>query len=214
MSLRRLVFLGPPGAGKGTYARFLSPLLGVPHISVGQLLREEIAGESELAKDMRAFVSAGKLLPTPIISTVLGARLEKEDAASGFILDGFPRTASQVETLDELTAIDAALLLELPRDVLIQKVLARLECTGCGRGYNTAHVVSGDMDMPAMLPAVDGICDDCGSQLCERSDDTEETLAERLQTYEDETSGVIVEFASRGQLKRVDITRDLEAVGL
>eukprot|EP00250_Pteridium_aquilinum_P005025 c15188_g1_i1 orf=478-1200(-) len=186
----KLVFLGCPGVGKGTYARMLSARLGVLHIAMGDLVREELLKSTPEAQKLKGIVNQGKLVSDDIVLNLLSNRLLKassENKRNGFILDGFPRTRSQAEILDQLTEIDLVINLRLREDVLISKCLGRRICSGCGNIFNLADIdvqaESGSprIIMPAMLPPPA-----CIPKLTVREDDTEEVIRERLHIYDQE----------------------------
>lgn len=182
----KLVFLGCPGVGKGTYARMLSDRLGIPHIAMGDLVREELHKTTPDARKLKDMVNQGKLLSDEIVLNLLSNRLLKasEIGEEGFILDGFPRTRSQAEILDQLTEIDLVVNLKLREDVLILKCLGRRICSGCGNNFNLADIDVQGIEgsprilMPAMLPPPA-----CLSKLTVREDDTEDVVRERLRIY-------------------------------
>lgn len=190
------VFLGCPGVGKGTYATRLSSLLGVPHISTGDLVRHQLSSHGPLSAQLAAIVNQGKLLSDEIIIDMLSKRLEdaQTKGETGFILDGFPRTLRQAEILEKVTDIDLVINLKLREEALIAKCLGRRICSECGRNYNVACIDIKDKDgsnrmyMPPLLPPPQ-----CESKLITRSDDTEEVVKERIRVY-DEMSRPVEEF--------------------
>ncbi|PIA32052.1 hypothetical protein AQUCO_04600016v1 [Aquilegia coerulea] len=180
------VFLGCPGVGKGTYAGRLSSLLGVPHISTGDLVRHELSSSGPLSQELAQIVNQGKLLSDEIIFRLLSKRLKAGEAngESGFILDGFPRTIKQAETLEKVTHVDLVINLKLREDVIIEKCLGRRICSQCGGNFNVASIdIKGEnggrgMVMAPLLPPPN-----CESKLITRSDDTEDVVKERLRIY-------------------------------
>ncbi|XP_073020860.1 LOW QUALITY PROTEIN: probable adenylate kinase 6, chloroplastic [Primulina eburnea] len=202
------VFLGCPGVGKGTYATRLSSLLGVPHISTGDLVRHQLSSHGPLSAQLAAIVNRGKLLSDEIIIDMLSKRLEdaQTKGETGFILDGFPRTLRQAEILDKVTDIDLVINLKLREEALIAKCLGRRICSECGRNYNVACIDIKDKDgsnrmyMPPLLPP-----SQCESKLITRSDDTEEVVKERIRVY-DEMSRPVEEFYRNcGKLLEFDL---------
>jgi adenylate kinase len=195
-----LVLLGPPGAGKGTQARRLTEERGLPQLSSGDMLRAEIAGGGELGRQAAAVVKAGRLMPDEIMTGIISKRIDAEDCAGGFILDGFPRTTAQAEALDALLAskgmaLDAVLLVEVDEEALVERISGRSICRRCGEGYH-------DSFKP---PAVAGRCDKCGASDFERRpDDSAETVRERLRVYRGQTEPVLPYYESKGLLCRVD----------
>jgi len=189
----RLVFLGPPGVGKGTYASAISKKYGIPHISTGDIFREEIKKGSELGKKVKSYVDAGKLVPDDIVIEVVKRRLSMDDCKKGFILDGFPRTLAQAEALDKITKIDLALNFVAPDEVIIERISGRRVCLKCGAIY---HVVY-------MPPKVRGVCDKCGGSLIQREDDKPEVVKERLAIYRERFSPIIDYYKKKGILVEV-----------
>ncbi len=189
----RIVILGPPGSGKGTYASRLTKILGVPHISTGDMVREEIKAQTELGKKIKEYSDRGELVPDEIIISLLAERLEKPDAQEGFILDGFPRTLRQAEALEEISKIDLVINLNVPDEIIIQRLSNRLICKQCGAIYNRL----------TLKPKVDGICDICGGELYQREDDKPEVIQERLKVYRKSTEPLIEYYRKKGLLKDV-----------
>ena len=196
---KNLIFLGPPGAGKGTLSEPLKAAEKLIHISTGDILRAEIAAGSELGKSAKAIMDEGKLVPDQIVADMVAARISQEDCAIGFILDGFPRTVAQAELLKESSEkcgrpIEAVVLFDVPRDILIQRLTARLICRSCKASFNKIFA----------KPAKDGICDHCGGELYQRSDDSLETAENRLKVYEEQTAPLIGYYKERGLLYTID----------
>ncbi|MDQ3766199.1 MAG: adenylate kinase [Actinomycetota bacterium] len=195
----RLVIFGPQGAGKGTQGSLISEEWGIPAISTGDIFRWKIAQHTELGRDVKEYVDNGDLVPDRLTIRLVRDRLAQEDTSSGWLLDGFPRNIGQAEALERLTAdlgaeLEAALLLEIPEEVSLHRILGRTVCSGCGRNY---HV-----DVP---PEEDSICDLCGGEVVERSDDNDkEAIRRRLRTYYDETAPLADFYEERGLLRRID----------
>lgn len=187
------IFLGPPNAGKGTAASRVAPIREVPHISTGDLLRENIKQETEVGLKAKEFMDKGELVPDEIIIEVLKQRLEKEDCGKGFILDGFPRTAEQAQKLQEMTNIDMVVSLNVPDEILVERAATRIFCTKCGEGYNTRGIPTQKQ----------GICDKCQSPVARRPDDEPETAKKRIQTYKEKTQPLIDFYKNLGILKEV-----------
>ncbi|CDP04334.1 unnamed protein product [Coffea canephora] len=202
------VFLGCPGVGKGTYAARLSTLLGVPHISTGDLVRHELSSQGPLSSQLAEIVNQGKLLSDEIIINLLSKRLEAGEAngETGFILDGFPRTIRQAEILEGVTDIDLVINLKLREEALLAKCLGRRICSECGGNYNVACIdIKGEdgspqMQMPPLLPPPN-----CESKLITRSDDTEEVVKERLRVYNEMSRPVEEFYRRRGKLLEFDL---------
>jgi len=202
----KLIFLGPPGVGKGTYASRISPKMGIPHISTGDLLRAEVKDETELGKKAKEYMDAGNLVPDDLVIDMLKNRIEKPDAEKGFILDGFPRTIPQAESLDKVTDIDAVVNIILRDEILIKKIAARRVCRNCGDIYNVVHIKEDGLDMPPLLPKEEGKCDKCGGSLYQRDDDKEETVKDRLEVYERQTAPLIIFYKKRGLIIDIKVT--------
>ncbi len=198
----RLVFIGPPGIGKGTYASILSRKYGIPHISTGDIFREEIAKGSELGKKVKEYVEKGLLVPDEIVIEVVRQRLSQPDCAKGFILDGFPRTLKQAEALDSMTKLDAAILFQAPVEVIIERVSGRLICPKCGAIYHIKW-------RPPKKP---GVCDVCGTQLIRRKDDEPEVVRRRYEIYLQTFSPIIEYYRGKSILIEVNASRQAEEV--
>ncbi|HZN55399.1 MAG TPA: adenylate kinase [Candidatus Polarisedimenticolaceae bacterium] len=203
----RVVLMGPPGVGKGTQAARLKTLLGVPHVSTGDILRASMQERSALGNKVRGFVESGRLVPDALMGELIGERLQREDAAPGFILDGFPRTLEQVATLERVTGrlgrpLDKVLMLVAPESEIVRRLSGRRTCPSCGSVYH----------LDSKPPKAAGICDACGATLVQRPDDTEAVIRERLRIYEEQTVPVANAYRERGILAVVDGTGDLDAV--
>jgi adenylate kinase len=189
----KIVLLGPPGSGKGTYASRLTVILGVPHVSTGDMVREEIKAQTELGKKIREYSDKGELVPDEIIIRLLANRLKKSDAEKGFILDGFPRTTKQAEALGEISTIDLVINLNVPDEIIIQRLSNRISCKKCGAIYNKL----------TLKPKKEGVCDKCGGELYQRKDDKPEVVQERLNVYRRKTEPLIEYYTKKGLLKDV-----------
>jgi adenylate kinase len=189
----RIVMLGPPGSGKGTYASRLMAILGIPHISTGDLVREEIKAQTEVGGKIREYVDRGELVPDEVIIELLINRLRKTDAERGFILDGFPRTIKQAVFLDRSIKLDLVINLNVPDEVIIKRLSNRLICRRCGAIYNRL----------TLKPRVDEICDLCGGELYQREDDKPEVIIERLEVYRKSTEPLIEYYRNKGILKDI-----------
>eukprot|EP01018_Ginkgo_biloba_P030867 Gb_12239 [translate_table: standard] len=202
------VFLGCPGVGKGTYASRLSQLLGVPHIATGDLVREELAQSGPSAAELESIVNKGKLVPDDIIVNLLVKRLENSvlKGETGFILDGFPRTTSQAEILEQATEIDLVINLKLREDVLLKKCLGRRICSQCGNNFNVAAINAKEEDgRPGMYMAPLLPPPSCASKLITRADDTEEVVKERLRVYHAKSQPVEEFYRSKGKLLEFEL---------
>jgi adenylate kinase len=195
----RLVFLGPPGAGKGTQARQLAREWGVPQIATGDMLREAVAAGTPLGRQAKRIMDEGALVPDDVIVGLIAERLRQPDAAAGFILDGFPRTLGQAEALDRLLKelgqkLDAVLYFEVAEPELVRRLSGRRLCRQCQSAF---HVVSAP-------PAREGVCDRCGGELYQRDDDSEATVRNRLQVYERQTTPLLDHYRDRGLLTAIN----------
>ncbi len=194
-----LVFLGPPGAGKGTQAVGVCEKYALPHISTGDILRNEIKQQTDLGKRAKEFMDAGQLVPDEVVIGIVAARLRQPDCKKGFLFDGFPRTLLQAEALAQQTKIELVININVPDDVIIGRLSGRRVCKSCGATYHTENHKS-------------KTCDVCGGELVQRSDDTPETIANRLSVYHTQTSPLIEYYAQSGVLNTVDGTQDINDV--
>ncbi len=193
----KLIFLGAPGAGKGTQAEYISAELNIPTVSTGNIIREALAGGTEMGLKAKAFIEAGKLVPDEVVIGIIKDRLAKDDCAGGFILDGFPRTIPQAEALDEMgIAMDCVIDIEVPDDVVAGRMTGRRVCPKCGTSY---HVET-------KRPKVDGVCDYCGAELVVRKDDAPETVQDRLRVYHEQTEPLKTYYENCGKLRIIDGT--------
>jgi adenylate kinase len=203
----RLVFLGPPGAGKGTQARELAREWGVPHIATGDMLREAVAAGTPLGRQARDYMDRGALVPDEIIVRLIAERLDQGDARHGFILDGFPRTIPQAEALDRLLKdlgqpLDRVVFFNVPEDELLRRLTGRRSCPTC---QSTYHLVSAPPRQPSR-------CDKCGSALVQRPDDLEQTVRHRLKVYADQTAVLLDYYRSRDLLTAVSGQGPIDAI--
>lgn len=203
-----VVFLGPPGAGKGTQARRLAERYGVPSIATGDILREAMASGSELGRRAKAYYDRGELVPDEVMLEVVADRLRQPDTQRGFVLDGFPRTVPQAEGLDRVLErtgrrVEAAVLFQVPREALVRRLAGRWVCRAGGHVYHEVY----------SPPRVPGRCDVDGSELVQREDDRPETVERRLEVYARQTEPVVEYYRARGVLHTVDASGDPEEVG-
>ena len=203
----RTILLGPPGAGKGTQAVKIVEKYGVPHISTGDIFRENIKNGTELGKKAQEYMNKGELVPDDLVCDLATSRLLEPDCENGFLLDGFPRTVYQAEKLDEFlkehdSMIDVVLNLAVEKDELITRLTGRRVCSKCGASF---HVVN-------IPPKQEGICDVCGAELIQRKDDNEETAANRIEVYNKETKPLIDYYEKAGNIAHIDGTTGLENV--
>lgn len=200
MAKYRLMMLGPPGAGKGTQAKRLAGELGIPHISTGDMLRDARRKGTELGKKAEEYMSAGDLVPDDVVIGIVDERLKEDDAAGGFILDGFPRTLPQAEALNDMgVELDHVLNIVVADDEVIRRISGRLSCPDCGAIYHR----------DANPPAEEGVCDRCGNDgLEQRADDRPEVVKARLETYQRQTAPLIEYYRGQSVLRDVDGTGD------
>jgi len=198
--LKAIIF-GAPGAGKGTYSSRLQAKLGVDVIAMGDIFREAVKENSELGKKVKSYVEKGALVPDNVVIDVLKNRLSKVLKGKGFILDGFPRTIDQARALEGITNIDAILLLDVPDEIIIERLSARRICRKCGEVYNIRF----------LKPKMEGICDKCGGELYQRSDDNPEVIKNRLKVYKDQTEPLITFYKKKNVPFVVSGTRSLDA---
>ena len=202
-----LVLMGPPGVGKGTQAARLEESLGLPQVSTGDLLRAAQRDGSEIGQRATAFMDVGQLVPDDLVVALIARRLAEADAANGVILDGFPRTLSQAQSLDLMLAdrsrrVDRAVLLTVNERVVVDRILGRRTCPAC-------HAV---FHVSAKPPQQEGCCDECGGALVSRVDDTEEAIRTRLATYRANTEPVVGFYRSHGVLREVDGGQSVDEV--
>jgi len=202
-----IVFLGPPGAGKGTQAKILIERYGIPQVSTGDMLREHRAKGTELGKKAQEYMDKGQLVPDEIILGMVKERLSQPDCQKGFILDGFPRTVAQAEALDKLLSemgkkLDFALALIVPDDLLVERLTGRRTCKNCGMMYHIKY----------KPPKVEGKCDVCGGELYQRPDDNEETVRNRLKVYHEQTAPLIEYYKNKGILREIDGSKSIEEI--
>lgn len=203
----KIIMLGAPGAGKGTQAKMIAEKYGIPHISTGDIFRANIKNGTELGMKAKSFMDKGELVPDELTIGMLLDRVEQQDCKAGYVLDGFPRTIPQAEELDrELSKrnekIDFAVDVDVPDENIVKRMLGRRACLKCGATYHMEHIP----------PKKEGICDSCGSELVLRDDDKAETVLKRLQVYHDQTQPLIDFYTSKGILRTVDGTLDMQDV--
>jgi len=197
----KLILLGAPGAGKGTVAKQLTQLDGSVQISTGDILRGAVQAGTELGKKAEAYMKAGDLVPDDLIMGIMEERLQEDDCAKGFLLDGFPRTIPQAEALKELLTrlnieLDFAVEIDVPREVILDRLTTRRTCVDCGAIYN----------VKSMPPKVEGVCDKCGGKVVQRDDETEEAISNRLDVYNEKTAPLVDFYRNEGMLLTVSAT--------
>lgn len=202
-----LVFLGAPGAGKGTQAAVVAANLGVAHIASGDLFRQAVEKGTELGKSVKAYMDKGTLVPDELTIKLISERLNEPDCKSGCVFDGFPRTMEQARALDKMvaergSAIDKAVYIEVPEEALLKRLTGRWICRKCQTPYH-------EVNSP---PKVAGVCDKCGGELYQRSDDKEETIRERLKVYFAQTTPLLDYYKAAGKLAAIDGNQDIKKV--
>ncbi|MEM0002183.1 MAG: adenylate kinase [Desulfurococcaceae archaeon] len=199
----KIVLIGPPGAGKGVYAQYFRDKYCIPHISTGDIFREEIAKNTELGRRIRSYVEQGLLVPDEITIDVIRKRLSQPDTVSGFILDGFPRTLNQAKALDEITSIDAAVHLEVSEEVAIRRLSGRVICPVCGRVYNLYYEPK---------PKIDEQCDYDGAKLVRRKDDEPEVIRQRYRVFYETFTPIINYYKDTNRLIEVNADKPIKEV--
>ena len=203
----KIIMLGAPGAGKGTQAKKIADKYQVPHISTGDIFRANIKNGTELGMKAKTYMDQGLLVPDELVVDLVVDRLSQEDCVNGCVLDGFPRTIPQAESLDAALAakgeaIDYAIDVDVPDENIINRMSGRRACVACGATYHIVHIPT----------KVEGVCDRCGESLILRDDDKPETVKKRLDVYHAQTQPLIDYYTSKNVLKSVDGTQDMEAV--
>ena len=190
------IFLGPPGSGKGTQAKKLAAEINIPHIATGDLLRVHKREGTDLGKQVQKFMDAGKFAPSQLVTDMLLERIREKDCEKGFILDGYPRTLDQAEALEKELSHEKVdvLCLDVPDDVIVERMSGRLSCPSCGAVYHSKY----------SPPKSEGICDTCGKELIRRIDDSSEVVIERLKVYREQTAPLIAYYEKRGLLHHFD----------
>ena len=194
----QIIFIGPPGSGKGTQAKRLADVHAIPHISTGDMLREAVSDGTDLGQQAAPIMAAGALVPDDLMIGIIRDRLAKSDAATGFILDGFPRTLVQAEKLDNIVGNGKeslrVLQLLVPDDAIVRRIALRRSCPSCGAVYHLEN----------KPPASDSVCDRCGSELTARPDDNEEAVRKRLEAFHRQTLPVATFYKAKSLLREVD----------
>lgn len=203
----KLILLGPPGAGKGTQAKMLTERFDIPQISTGDILRAAVKDRTPMGVKAKSFMDAGGLVPDDVVIGIVRERLQNQDCAAGFILDGFPRTVAQADALKETLHslgkdLDAVISLEVDTEALVERLTGRRTCRECGQGY---HI---KFDPPREA----GRCDACGGELFQRDDDSEETIRKRLEVYHAQTSPLVAYYRNEDLLLPVDGMQEIGTV--
>ncbi|MCR5511578.1 MAG: adenylate kinase [Lachnospiraceae bacterium] len=203
----KIVMLGAPGAGKGTQAKMIAEKYGIPHVSTGDIFRANIKNGTDLGREAKSYMDKGELVPDELTVRILLDRVAQDDCKNGYVLDGFPRTIPQAETLkNELDrlgeSIDYAIDVDVPDENIVKRMGGRRACVTCGATYHVEHIP----------PKQEGICDVCGGELILRDDDKPETVQNRLNVYHTQTQPLIDFYTAEGVLKTVDGTQDMKDV--
>jgi adenylate kinase len=203
-----LILLGPPGAGKGTQAKFLQDKYQLAHLSTGDMLRATVASGSEMGKKLQDIMSSGNLVPDAIMVDMIRERIAQDDCRHGFILDGFPRTVAQAEALDEMLerenrTLDHVIELKVRDEEMVARISGRYACAKCGEGYHDSF----------KKPKAEGVCDICGgTEFTRRKDDQPETVKRRLEAYHEQTAPLLPYYAEREVLRSVDGMEEIDEV--
>jgi adenylate kinase len=204
---RIVIMFGPPGAGKGTQAKFLSDKFNIPQISTGDILRDAVKRGTQLGKEAQSYMNRGALVPDEVVIGIIEERTKEKDSTNGFILDGFPRTVAQAEALEKLlekrgTPVTRVINLKVSDKEIVRRSMSRRVCKSCNAVYS----------LLVNPPKVDGKCDACGGELAQRDDDKEEVVKKRLRVYADQTKPLLKYYVKRKLLKDVDGSRSIEEV--
>lgn len=210
MVKKELVFLGPPASGKGTQTSKLSEYLKFPHVDTGSLLRKAMADKTPDGITAKSYIEKGNLVPVEIVASIIKNRLKEDDCKEGFILDGYPRSTEQAEILEVmLKEIDAkenvdfkVIYFDIDQQLLLDRIIYRRSCAKCGKIYN----------LQSLKPKKEGVCDDCGAELVQRKDDTEEIAKSRFETYFKETAPLIDFYDKKGSLTKIDANGEVTEV--
>ena len=199
----KLIFLGAPGAGKGTQAEIIAAELKIPTISTGNIIREALANGTDMGLKAKSFIEAGKLVPDDVVIGIIKERLACDDCSNGFILDGFPRTIPQAEALDNMgIIIDKVVDIDVPDENIVNRMSGRRVCKACGSSYHIEN----------KKPKVEGVCDSCGGELQFRKDDAPETVLDRLNVYHEQTEPLKDYYAKCGKLRSVEGTAPITEI--
>ncbi len=203
----RLIIMAPPGGGKGTQASELCDRYEIPQVETGKILRKAVKEQSELGRRAEKYMNSGELVPDQVMVEIIRSRLRKPDCENGFVLDGFPRTIPQAEALEELfeeedIELDAVIYLNVPEQIIYQRLGRRRVCPECGSTYH----------LDANPPEVESICDNCGSDIVQRDDDRKDAIKKRLQEYRNKTKPLLEFYKSRGLLNEIDGDQSIDEV--
>ncbi len=193
-----IIFLGPTGAGKGTQAQLLTKELGIPQISTGDMLRKAMREGTKTGLEAKRYVESGGLVPDDVVIAIVKERLAEDDCKNGYMLDGFPRTVYQAEELSKFATIDVAVDLDLPDEVIVQRLSGRRVCPNCNATYHISQLGGST------------VCKNCGAEVIQRKDDSEETIRNRLKVYTEQTAPLIDYYRQKGILRTVDCQGTVE----
>jgi adenylate kinase len=198
--MKKILLMGPQGAGKGTVGAIIKEKLGIPHISMGDILRDTVKSNSPLGQKVKAIMDKGDLVPIEIVAQMLKERLLAKDCANGYLLDGYPRNLEQAEIMDQVDTVDKVIILEVSRQISIDRLTTRRQCRKCSAVFN----------VKSMQSKKEGICDSCGGELYQRDDDKEEAIIKRLAIYEKETTPLIQRY--KNKVVHIDATKPVDVV--
>ncbi len=203
----RIILLGAPGAGKGTQAARINKKFGIAHISTGDILRSNVKDETPLGLEAKGYMDKGALVPDELVIKLVADRLGKDDLKNGFMLDGFPRTVEQAKELEKILEklgykLDHVINIDVDKSFLVERITGRRVCKDCKAGFHISY----------QKPKKDGVCDECGSELIQRKDDTKETVENRIEVYESQTAPLIDFYGDKGIRKDIDGSKDFDEV--
>ena len=198
--MKNIIFIAPPGAGKGTQSKLVSSEYNIPHISTGDLLRYEVSKETELGKNIKNKIDNGMFVSDDIVLELIKNKISSPECANGYILDGYPRNVDQAISYDKLLKdlnkdLGVVIFMDIDKDLALERTVSRVICPKCGSSYN----------LMAVKPKVNGICDRCGSELKTRDDDNKETFLSRFETYIDKTSSLLEYYQDKGVLEKIEV---------
>lgn len=198
----KLIFLGPPGVGKGTIAKMVMAKYKIPQISTGDLFRANMKNQTELGLKAKEFIDKGELVPDEVTVGMVEERIKEDDCANGYIFDGFPRTIGQADELEKIEKVDKVINFVASDEIIIDRLSGRRTCGKCGAIFHIKNVP----------PKESGICDKCGGELVQRSDETEEVITNRLEVYKEQTEPLIDYYRKKGMLIDVDANTDPDTI--
>lgn len=200
--IRKVVFMGPQGSGKGTVIGRIKARYGVPHISTGEMFREAIKEGTEFGKKAKEYIDKGELVPDEVTIGMVQERINKPDCERGFMLDGFPRNLPQAKALAEITEITHSVLLDVPEEISLERLSGRRQCRDCGAIFHLVNIP----------PKKEGICDKCGGELYQRDDDNVETVTSRLEVYTAQTLPLIDYYKAQGKVRPIDGVGEIKGI--